>query len=875
MPEIPKTYEPQKYEDKIYALWEKSGFFNPDNLKLPKNAKAYSIVLPPPNITDKLHLGHSSMLAIEDLLIRFHRMKGYRALWIPGTDHAAIATQNVVEKKLLKEKNITRHDLGRDKFLKEVWKFLRVTQKTILNQTRKMGASLDWSREAFTLDDERQKAVTRMFVEMHEAGAIYRGERIVNWCPRCKSTLADDEVEYKEQKTKLYTFRYWKNFPISISTTRPETKLGDTAVAVNPKDARYKKYIGQEFEGFFCGIALKIKIISDRNVDANFGTGALGVTPAHSMIDWKMAEDNKLEKVKVIDEDGNIKKDFGEFSGKTALRTRELVVSRLKEDSLIEKEDDIENNLSVCYRCATTIEPLPSKQWFVNVNKPLKKLGNKSLKDKAIEVVKKKKIEFIPFRFTKSYLDWMNNLHDWCISRQIWFGHKIPVWYKSKDIYVGEIAPKGKGWKQDPDSLDTWFSSGMWTFSTLGWHSFAKASAGKSDRIIKTGDLARFHPMQVLETGYDILTLWVSRMILMSSFAMKEIPFEKVYLHGLVLDKFGKKMSKSKGNGIDPLDMISIYGADAVRMAILLGSTPGNDVRISEEKIESFRNYVTKIWNIYRYSAMAYADFNFIEKINKKDIKSLADRWIVSNLNNVSGEITKDLENYRFSMAGEKLQKFVWNDFADWYLEINKAEKNSKILGYVLDKILKLSHPFAPFVTEKIWQDFFQGRKILMVEKWPVADNDLLDKKAKLEFDNLKQVVTKIRNIRTSYHIDPGKTIQVFAKKIENKEILEKMARIKIEIVLKSSAKGIAIVGKNIKLTLAISDLIDVEKEKARLEKEITNFDGLITKIEALFKNSNFVKSAPKEVIVANKVKLKEYQEKLKIQRELLKNCIY
>lgn len=868
MPEIPKIYEPKKYEDKIYALWEKSGFFNPDNLKLPKNAKAYTIVLPPPNITDKLHLGHSSMLAIEDLLIRFHRMKGYRALWIPGTDHAAIATQNVVEKKLLKEKNLTRHDLGREKFLKEVWKFLRITQKTILNQTRKMGASLDWSREAFTLDDERQKAVTKMFVEMYEAGAIYRGERIVNWCSRCKSTLADDEVEYREQKTKLYTFRYWKNFPISISTTRPETKLGDTAVAVNPKDARYKKYIGQEFEGFFCGIKLRIKIISDRNVDMNFGTGALGVTPTHSMIDWKMAEDNELKKVKVIDEDGNIRKDFGEFSGKTALLARELVVNKLKENSLIEKEEDTENNLSICYRCATTIEPLPSKQWFVDVNKPLKKLGNKSLKEKAIEVVKKKKIEFIPFRFTKSYLDWTNNLHDWCISRQIWFGHKIPVWYKNEDIYVGEIPPKGNGWKQDPDSLDTWFSSGMWTFSTLGWVDNYKN--GK-----KTGDLAKFHPTQVLETGYDILTLWVSRMILMSSFAMKEIPFEKVYLHGLVLDKFGKKMSKSKGNGIDPLDVINLYGADAVRMALLLGSTPGNDVRISEEKIESFRNYVTKIWNIYRYSAMTYADFNFIEKINKKDIKSLADRWIISSLNNVSGEIAKDLENYRFSMAGEKLQKFVWNDFADWYLEINKTEKNSKILGYVLDKILKLSHPFAPFVTEKIWQDFFQGKKILMVERWPMAEKNLLDKKAQLEFDNLRQIVAKIRNIRTSYHIDPGKTIQVFAKKNENKEILEKMARIKIEVVPRISVKGIVIFGKNIKLTLAISDLIDAPKEKARLEKEVTNFEGLIMKIEALFKNSNFIKSAPKEVIAANKVKLKEYEEKLKIQRELLKNFIY
>jgi valyl-tRNA synthetase len=873
--EIPKIYEPKKYEDKIYALWEKSGFFNPDNLELPKNAKSYAIVLPPPNITDKLHLGHSSMLAIEDLLVRFHRMKGYRALWIPGTDHAAIATQNVVEKKLLKENNITRHELGREKFLKEVWKFLRVTQKTILNQTRKMGASLDWSREAFTLDAERKEAVKKMFVEMYQEGVIYRGERIVNWCPRCKSTLSDDELEYQEQKTKLYTFRYSSDFPISIATTRPETKLGDTAVAVNPKDKRYKNFIGKTFEVDFVGIPLKIKVIADRQVDMDFGTGALGVTPAHSMVDWKMAEDNSLDIIKVIDEDGNIKSGFGKFSGHSATKAQEMVADELRKNNLLENEEEISNNLSTCYRCSTAIQPIPSKQWFIAVDKKIKKLGNKSLKEKSIEVAKKKKIEFIPFRFTKVYVDWMVNLHDWCISRQIWFGHEIPVWYKNEDVYVGENPPKEKGWIQDGDTLDTWFSSGMWTFSTLGWPVCVKTSAGKPDRIIKTGDLAKFHPTQVLETGYDILTLWVSRMILMSSFAMKEIPFEKVYLHGLVLDKFGKKMSKSKGNGIDPLDMINLYGADAVRMALLLGSTPGNDVRISQEKIESFRNYITKIWNIYRYSATTYTDFDFVEKINKKDIKSLADRFIVSSLNQISGEITKDLENYRFSMAGEKLQKFVWNDFADWYLEINKLEKNSRVLGYILDKILKLSHPFAPFVTEKIWQDLYGGKKILMVEKWPVADKKLLDKNSQSEFTNLKQVVIKIRNIRTSYHIDPGKTIQVFSKKIENKEILEKLARIKIDIVSKISAKGIVVAGKNIKLTLAMADLIDLEKEKARLGKEISSLGGLIAKTETLLKNKNFLKSAPKEVISINQVKLKEYREKLKIQENLLKNSTY
>lgn len=427
--ELPKIYSPGETEDKIYQIWEKSGFFNPDNLNLPEDTKTYTIVLPPPNITAKLHLGHSAMLAIEDLLIRFHRMRGYRALWLPGTDHAAIATQNVVEKKIYNETGLTRHDLGKEKFLEKVWEFLKETQSTILHQTRKMGSSLDWSREAFTLDEDRKKAVTRMFVDMYKAGIIYRGERIVNWCPRCHSTLADDEVEHQEQQAELYTFRYWKDFPIAISTTRPETKLGDTAVAVNPKDARYQKFIGQEFEGVFCGVKLKIKIIADHEVEMDFGTGALGVTPAHSMVDWKMAEKNSLAIKKVIDESGKIRLGFKNYSGMPVLEARKAVVSDLKKNNLIEKEEIIQNNLSVCYRCDTPIEPLPSQQWFVAVDKPLEKLAGKSLKEKSVEIALENEIKFIPHRFTQRYLTWMENLHDWCISRQIWFGHDIPAYY--------------------------------------------------------------------------------------------------------------------------------------------------------------------------------------------------------------------------------------------------------------------------------------------------------------------------------------------------------------------------------------------------------------------------------------------------------------
>lgn len=444
--ELDKIYNPSETEDSIYKKWEESGLFNPDNLDLPKDAKSYTIILPPPNITAKLHIGHSAMLAIEDLLIRYHRLSGFRTLWVPGTDHAAIATQGVVEKKLLKEQGKTRHDLGREAFLTEVWKFVNETQAIILNQTKKMGSSLDWSRLAFTLDETRQKAVARMFIDMYKEGIIYRGERIVNWCPRCHSTLSDDEVEYKEQAAKLYTFKYSSDFPISISTTRPETKLGDTAVAVNPKDKRYSQYIGKEYKVNFCGQELNIKIIADRNVDSEFGTGALGVTPAHSMVDWQMAQANNLPIIKVIDEDGLIRDGFGVYSGLKTAEARSLIVAKLKEQGLLEKEEDIINNLSVCYRCETPIEPLPSKQWFISVDKKLERLGNKSLKEKALEAAAKKDIAFIPERFNKSFSDWMNNLHDWCISRQIWFGHQIPVWYKGEEIFVGLAAPEGDGW---------------------------------------------------------------------------------------------------------------------------------------------------------------------------------------------------------------------------------------------------------------------------------------------------------------------------------------------------------------------------------------------------------------------------------------------
>ncbi|HPT08267.1 MAG TPA: valine--tRNA ligase [bacterium] len=863
--EMEKVYNPEEWEDKIYEQWQKSGYFNPDNLNLPENAPNFTMVLPPPNITAKLHVGHASMLVIEDLFVRFYRMNGYRTLWLPGTDHAAIATQNVIEKKLFTEEHKTRHDLGREKFLEKVWEFLNETQNTIVNQLKKMGSSLDWSRQAFTLDEDRQMAVKKMFIDMYNDGIIYQGERVVNWCPRCQSTLADDEVEYKEQKTKFYTFKYSSDFPIAISTTRPETKLGDTAIAVNPRDERYKKYIGQTITTEFCGQKLNIKIISDISVDMNFGTGALGVTPAHSMIDSQMALKNNLPSIKVINEQGLIREGFGKFSNQTALEARNMIVNELQEQGLIEKEEEIDNNLSICYRCDTSIEPLPSKQWFVNVDKKLERLGNKSLKEKALEVAETKQIEFIPERFTKRYLDWTSNLHDWCISRQIWFGHQIPVWYKEDKIYVGYKQPEEAGWIQDPDTLDTWFSSGMWTFSTLGWPNNFKDG-------IKLGDLKKYHPTQVLETGYDILTLWVSRMIIMSLFSLGEIPFEKVYLHGTILDKNGKKMSKSKGNGIDPLDVIKEFGTDALRLSLLIGNTPGNDMRNSDEKLISCRNFVNKLWNISRF--IISTTENFSDNYDQNNL-TLSDKWILNRLNNLIIESTKNLKEYQFALAGDKLKDFTWNDLADWYLEAKKFEKNdnnSKILIFLLKNILKLWHPYIPFVTEVIWQEL-QEAETLMIASWPQAQALSYD----LEEENFKliqEIIIAIRNARFANKVEPAQKIKALILAGQKEEIIKNQQHLitnlktgisEIEFITASSdiSKENTIIINIGEIEIYLIGAIDENKEKIRRTKEIENLKKMISIIENKLANQEFINKAPKDLVQKEKDKLANYQTEL------------
>ncbi|RJR31793.1 valine--tRNA ligase [Candidatus Parcubacteria bacterium] len=875
--EIPKNYDARLTEDAIYESWEKSGFFNPDNLAnskwllangkkihklLARRQKTFSIAMPPPNATGTLHIGHSVMLAIQDLVIRYHRLQGKKTLWVPGTDHAAIATQTVVEKILAKE-GITRHDLGREKFLDRVNDYVKNSQGIIKKQIRKMGSSCDWSRERYTLDKGLSEAVTEAFVQMYEDGLIYRGFRIVNWCPRCHSTLADDEVEYKPAKEKLYWLKYG---PFILATSRLETKLGDTAVAVHPKDARYKKYVGKKLK--IPGVLgeFEVTVVADEAVDMNFGSGVIKVTPAHDFVDYEISQRHKIPLKQVIDEDGKMMSNCGKYAGLTTKQCREAILSDLQKMGLIEKiEDGYEHNLAVCYRCGTVIEPLPSRQWFIDVNKPLDKFGGKSIKQKSVEAVKKGRIEIIPKRFEKTYFSWMENLRDWCISRQIWFGHRIPVWYCSDCNEKKPIVLRGKPeccpacscrhLEQDPDTLDTWFSSGLWTFSTLGWPK-------------NTKDLKNFHPTSLMETGYDILFFWVARMIIMSVYLLREVPFHKVYLHGLVRTKSGEKMSKSKPETvIDPLDMIEKYGADSLRLSLLIGTAPGNDVKMYEEKIAGYRNFVNKLWNISRYILMSVEEIKLAEKQPKA--QTLSDKWILGKLNKITDVVTNELEKYNFSLAGEALRDFTWDDFADWYLEISKIEKNKDaILLYVLQNLLKLWHPFMPYVTENIWQNFGVG--LLMVQKWPRASK--MKNLSEGDFELIKSLVTAVRNLRSEYKIEPKNKIDavIFAKtklKLikEQEDIVKSLGRLsKIDFYRKDAPKHSArAIAGDTEIYLPLENLIDLNKEKSRILKELSEAQKYSAALKKKLENSEFVKNAPEEIVDGEKEKLDQTESRI------------
>jgi valyl-tRNA synthetase len=870
--DLPKAYESGRYEDAIYAAWEQSGFFNPDNL--PGNRPdPFTIVLPPPNVTGTLHMGHAVMLAIEDIMVRFARLRGKRTLWVPGTDHAAIATQAKVEKLLIASGlKDPRRELGREAFLKHVETFAAQSHDTIVNQVRRMGASIDWSREAYTLDAARNRAVNAVFKRMYDDGLIYRGNRVVNWCPRCLSTLADDEVEHKETTAKFYTFAYDRDFPIAISSTRPETKLGDTAVAVHPRDKRYKKFVGKTFDATFAGKRLSIRIVADESVDPEFGTGALGVTPSHSNTDADIAARHELPFETVIGEDGLMTENTGAFRGLPVKAAREKIIATLREQGLIQKEEEVAQNLSVCYRCSTAVEPLPKLQWFIDVDKPFAfrasqhapikglKNGQKvTLKSVMQHVVKKGEIEILPERFDKTYFHWIDNLRDWNISRQLWFGHRVPVWYKGSEMTVGEApsggpdAAVGAGWEQDPDTLDTWFSAGLWTFSTLGWPE-------------QTKDFEIHHPTSVLETGYDILFFWVARMILMTTYAVGEVPFKTVYLHGLVRDEQGRKMSKSLDNIIDPLDMIGKFGADATRLSLVIGSTPGNDMKLSEEKVAGYRNFTNKLWNVARF-VLTTADLNAAGA----EAKSLADRWIVSRFADVQTRVEAHLEAHELSAAGELLRDFTWTEFADWYLEIAKIEKNDGLLLQMLERLLILWHPFMPFVTEAIWKEWKGEKNMLMVAAWPKVLGKK-DAKSERQFTAIQEIVTTIRNLRAQYRVEPGKFVNVLlvgdaAALAGSADIIKRLARVEDLQISASAVKpedaASAVVGKTT-IYLPLSGIMDVQKEKARLQKELDEARAYIQSLETKLENREFVGKAPAQVVEGMKSKLAEAREKAK-----------
>lgn len=718
-------YDPTKTEKEIYERWEKSGYFNPDICVekgiIKPDAESFCIVLPPPNVTGTLHLGHALEDSLQDSMIRYARMTGRKTLWVPGTDHAAIATQTKVE-KLLEKEGVRRSEIGREAFLEHVQKFAQESHDTIVSQVRATGASLDWSREAFTLDEKRSFAVRTTFKRMFDDGLIYRGYRVVNWDPKGQTVISDDEVTYEERDAKFYTFKYGAEFPFPIATTRPETKLGDTGVAVHPDDVRYKEYIGKTYDMMFCGVPISVKVVADSAVDPEFGTGALGVTPAHSHVDAEMAERHNLKTVQVIDEFGRIMIGGENLKGKKIAEAREVIVAWLKGEGLLEKEEDIKQNVAKADRSGGIIEPLPKTQWFVDVEKeftiPYSHIpgiasgATTTLKDIMRKSVESGSVTILPDRFEKVYFHWIDNLSDWCISRQIWYGHRIPVWYKGNETYAGIEAPEGDGWVQDEDTLDTWFSSALWPFSTLGWPE-------------ETQDLKTFFPNTVMAPGYEILFFWVARMILMSGYLLGEIPFKTAYIHGILRDAQGRKFSKSMGNGIDPLDTIKEYGADALRMALTVGIGPGNDSNFTEDKVRAYKKFSNKIWNVTRF-VLDNTEGVPREQPELRD----EDKERIAELSTLTKEVTEDFEHYRMYLAGEKLYHYVWHTLADVILEERKdvlfgddvvARQSAQwTLMHILTTSLKLLHPLMPFITEEIWSSLpFTETDMIMVASWP------------------------------------------------------------------------------------------------------------------------------------------------------------
>ena len=839
--EMDKIYNPKDVEENIYKEWEEKGYFKAE---VNRHKKPFTIVMPPPNITGKLHMGHALDETMQDILIRFKRMQGFEALWVPGTDHASIATEAKVVEQLKKE-GLSKEEIGREKFLERTWQWKKEYGGNIVNQLRKLGASCDWSRERFTMDEGCSRAVREFFVKLYEKGLIYRGEKIINWCPNCKTSISDSEVNFKEMDGNFWHINYKlvnSLDHVTVATTRPETMFGDVALAVNPKDPRYSHLIGKKV--IVPVVEREIPIIADDYVDIEVGTGVLKITPAHDPNDFEVGQRHNLPIINVMDENGKMNENAILFKGLDRYEARNQLVGLLRKGGYLEKTESIHHNVGTCYRCSTTVEPRVSTQWFVKMDE---------LAKPAIDCVKNNKTKFVPERFSKIYFHWMENIKDWCISRQLWWGHRIPVWYCKKcgKMTVSKDTPdvcKHCGSNeiyQDNDTLDTWFSSGLWPFSVLGWPE-------------KTPELDYFYPTNVLVTGYDIIFFWVAKMIFSSLEMTGKEPFENILIHGLVRDSQGRKMSKSLGNGVDPLEIIEKYGADALRFSLMLGNSPGNDMRFFNEKVEASRNFANKIWNAARFIHLN-TDNQDLEKGIPEEIGDI-DSWIISRLNTVISEVTNNLDKFELGIAAQNIYDFVWDEFCDWYIEFSKIEGKKEVLLFVVDSILKLLHPFMPFVTEEIWKSFQNIDGSIMIEKYPEFNKKYINKNAEYNINVLMSVIKSIRNIRSEMNVSHGKKTVIYIdsdnleickvlKKYEN--IICKMAYAKsVEINSdRGDEKLVSAVNDYVKIYIPVDELVDREEEIARLNKELESVNKQLLQAESRLKNEKFLSKAPKEIV--------------------------
>lgn len=854
MKNLEKNYNPKDFEDKIYKIWENEGYFKGviDNDKKP-----FTIVMPPPNVTGNLHLGHALNNTIQDILIRKNRMDGYSALWVPGTDHASIATEAKVVSKL-KEEGKSKESLGRDGFLEASWDWTREYGGNIKNQLKKLGVSCDWSREAFTLDDNLTEAVEEVFIKMYNDDLIYQGDRIVNWCPNCHTAISDIEVVHEDESGHFWNIRYkFKDSDdyIVIATTRPETLLGDLAVAVNPDDERYTDIVGKTL--ILPLVNREIKVIADSYVDMEFGTGIVKITPSHDPNDFEVGARHELGQCVVIDEDAKIVDGYGKYSGLDRYEARKLIIEDLEKIGQLDSVKEHEHAVGHCERCHTTVEPLISKQWFVKMDK-LAKL--------ALDAYKNEEIRFIPKRFEKVYVNWLENIRDWCISRQLWWGHRLPVYYHNEtgEVVVARKNPDPEKYTQDPDTLDTWFSSALWPFSTLGWPN-------------ETEDLKYFFPTNVLVTGYDIIFFWVIRMVFSSLYNLGEVPFKDVYLTGLVKDSQGRKMSKSLGNGIDPIEVIDQYGADALRFALITGNTPGNDSRFYMEKVEANRNFCNKLWNASRFVFMNVEDH--VKNINDVELQ-IEDKWIISSLNDVIDEVSTNLNKYEIGMAAEKIYDFTWNVFCDWYIELVKPrlygddsilkESAISVLIYTLTNVIKLLHPFMPYITEEIYSYLPNKNDMLINETWPKYSETKSYKNEEQIIDKLVESVISIRNSRQEMNIAPKKQSDIYIltsdKSLEEDfKQLESLFRSSVSINEYkvnediSEDNNIVIVKDSYKIIIPLNDLIDYSKELERLEKELNTAKSELKRAESKLENEGFLKGAPEALVEKEKEKVEKY----------------